>query len=76
MHGLLKGCRNIQIDTYDKEGNTLLHMAVRSGNLQITEYLVEAGASINAQDVYTYYIFMYINIYRKKGTLQHIMQMD
>ncbi|MEJ2665393.1 MAG: ankyrin repeat domain-containing protein, partial [Spirochaetia bacterium] len=42
--------RKLSLDHTDKEGNTLLHLAIIYRNREICSYLCKAGADINAQN--------------------------
>jgi len=55
--GDIKGIRRYlekggDVNAYDSEGNTLLHFAVRSGNLEFTKLLLDFGADIHARNYY------------------------
>ena len=40
----------INPDTFDKEGNSLLSLAVQSNSFLIVNYLINCGASVNTQN--------------------------
>lgn len=42
---------NLKLDARDEDGDTMLHVAVKSSSLTIVELLIRAGADVNAQDV-------------------------
>nr|CAD7426767.1 unnamed protein product [Timema monikensis] len=49
----------IDINTVDSEGCTALHAAVRGGQLEVVQLLVERNAHINCQDVHGYTALKY-----------------
>jgi ankyrin repeat protein len=44
--------RLIDLDIKDFNGKTVLHYACYNGNIEIVKLLIEAGADINAKDIY------------------------
>lgn len=44
-------CPHSMIDCRDKDGNSLLMLAVMNGNLHLVNYLLEKGGNINSQNV-------------------------
>ena len=48
---ILQDYANVRLDMKNEDGDTMMHVAVRSGSVALVEMLVRAGAELNAQDV-------------------------
>jgi hypothetical protein len=55
----------INVDTVDKDRNSLLNLAVQSNSLEIAEFLLNMGADVNLQNVIIINYLIKIKLYRK-----------